>query len=45
VLFSSGYTADSIEQKGVREDGVDFLPKPVTVQVLLEKVRKALDRE
>jgi two-component system NtrC family sensor kinase len=43
VLFSSGYTADIIEQDGVMEDGVGFLAKPVTVQVLLAKVREALD--
>lgn len=43
VLFSSGYTADIIEQKGILEDGVGFLSKPVTMQVLLNKVRKALD--
>ncbi len=44
VLFSSGYTADIIEQNGMMEEGVGFLPKPVTVQVLLGKVREALDR-
>ncbi|OGU13412.1 MAG: hypothetical protein A2076_17340 [Geobacteraceae bacterium GWC2_53_11] len=43
VLFSSGYTADIIEQKGILEDGVGFLSKPVTMQVLLGKVREALD--
>lgn len=43
VLFSSGYTADIIEQKGILEDGVGFLSKPVTMQVLLAKVREALD--
>jgi signal transduction histidine kinase len=43
VLFSSGYTADIIEQKGILEDGVGFISKPVTMQVLLGKVREALD--
>ncbi|MFZ2949470.1 MAG: response regulator [Desulfuromonadaceae bacterium] len=44
VLFCSGYTDDIIEQKGmVNEKGVDFLPKPVTAQVLLAKVREILD--
>jgi signal transduction histidine kinase len=44
VLFCSGYTDDIIEQKGmVKEKGVGFLHKPVTVQVLLAKVRETLD--
>lgn len=44
VLFCSGYTDDIIEQKGiVQEEGVGFLHKPVTVQVLLAKVREELD--
>ncbi|MFH1028345.1 MAG: ATP-binding protein, partial [Pseudomonadota bacterium] len=44
VLFSSGYTADIIEQKGLIEEGVGFMAKPVTVQVLLGKVREVLDQ-
>jgi len=44
ALFSSGYTADIIEQKGLTEEGIGFLAKPVTVQVLLGKVREALDQ-
>ena len=45
VLFSSGYTADIIEQKGLAEDGAGFLAKPVTVQALLVKVREVLDQD
>ena len=44
VLFTSGYTADIIEEKGMMEDGIGFLAKPVTVQGLLGKVREELDR-
>ena len=44
VLFSSGYTSDIIEQRGIVEEGVGFMAKPVTVQVLLAKVREALDQ-
>ena len=44
VLFSSGYTADIIDQKGIVEAGVSFLAKPVTVQMLLAKVREVLDQ-
>ncbi|MDA8428402.1 MAG: response regulator [Geobacteraceae bacterium] len=43
VLFSSGYTADIIEQKGIVGE-VGFLAKPVTVQMLLTKVREVLDQ-
>ncbi len=45
VLFSSGYTADIIEQKGMLEAGAGFLTKPVTVPALLAKVRESLDRD
>jgi len=45
VLFCSGYTDEIIEQKGiVEEERVGFLSKPVTIQVLLAKVRETLDR-
>jgi signal transduction histidine kinase len=45
VIFCSGYTDDIIVQKGiVAENGVGFLYKPITVQMLLKKVREALDR-
>ncbi len=43
TLFMSGYTANVIALRGVLKDGVDFLPKPFTLQSLLEKVRKCLD--
>jgi signal transduction histidine kinase len=45
VLFCSGYTDDIIIQKGiVEEEGVGFLSKPVTMRMLLAKVRETLDR-
>lgn len=44
VLFCSGYTDDVILQKGIVEKEVSFLYKPVTVQVLLAKVRESLDQ-
>lgn len=43
VLFISGYTADVLEQKGLREGGLDFLAKPVRPTVLLHRVRELLD--
>ena len=46
MLFCSGYTNDIIEQKGMvkEEEGVGFLSKPVTAQMLLAKVRETLDQ-
>lgn len=42
VLFSSGYTSDIIQKKGILEAGVLFISKPVTPHLLLSKVREAL---
>lgn len=44
VLFGSGYTADIIQRKGIIEEGLDFVLKPVTPKDLLRKVREILDR-
>ncbi|HJV67308.1 MAG TPA: response regulator [Geomonas sp.] len=42
VIYSSGYTGDIIDQKGIPEDGALFLAKPMTPHDLLKKVRAAL---
>jgi DNA-binding NtrC family response regulator len=44
VLYMSGYTYNVIAQDGTLEEGIYFLQKPFTPQVLTEKVREALDR-
>jgi PAS domain S-box-containing protein len=44
VLFTSGYTDDAINQHGVLELGVAFLPKPYTPATLIRKVRVILDQ-
>jgi PAS domain S-box-containing protein len=44
VLFMSGYTNNVIAEDGTLEEGISFLQKPFTPQVLVEKVREALDR-
>lgn len=44
VLFTSGYTADIIAKKGILEDGLDLVRKPVAPHELLRKVREILDR-
>lgn len=44
VLFMSGYTADIINQKGVLDDNLEFVSKPLSPDVLLEKVRHVLSK-
>jgi DNA-binding response OmpR family regulator len=44
ILFTSGYTADVINKKGILEEGIDFISKPVTPNDLLTKVREMLER-
>lgn len=44
-LFMSGYTADVIAHRGILAEGVDFLSKPFTRDILARKVREVLDRE
>lgn len=44
-LFLSGYTADVMHQKGLLEEGLNFIHKPVLMDELLRKVRAILDEE
>jgi two-component system, cell cycle sensor histidine kinase and response regulator CckA len=43
VLFISGYADDIIATKGVLEDGLDFIAKPIKPLDFLDKVRSILD--
>ncbi|WP_026840387.1 response regulator [Citrifermentans bremense] len=43
VLFTSGYTSDFIQSRGM-EDGVELIMKPVQPAQLLRKVREVLER-
>jgi CheY-like chemotaxis protein len=43
VLFTSGYTEDTIVSHGVLETDMDFLPKPHTQASLALKVREIMD--
>ncbi len=44
VLFTSGYTRDVVLEKGIEEHRFNFIPKPVSPELLLKTVRKVLDR-
>jgi PAS domain S-box-containing protein len=44
VIFMSGYTADIIHRKGIFEAELDFIPKPISPDDLMRKVREVLDR-
>src|SRR5437016_8170524 len=44
VLYMSGYTYNVIAQDGTLEEGISFVQKPFTPQVLTQKVREPLDR-
>ncbi|MDZ4164141.1 MAG: PAS domain-containing protein [Smithellaceae bacterium] len=44
TIFLSGYTANILRKKGIAEEDVDLMMKPVSPRELLKKVREILDR-
>jgi CheY-like chemotaxis protein len=44
AIFTSGYTADFIHQKGILAEDVELVLKPITPLVLLRKIREVLHR-
>jgi two-component system, cell cycle sensor histidine kinase and response regulator CckA len=44
VLFTSGYTEDIVVHHGVLEEGLSFLGKPYSPQMLASKIREVLKR-
>ncbi len=43
AIFMSGYTKDLIVKKGIMEEGVNFISKPLTPTELLNKIRMVLE--
>ncbi|MDH4231863.1 MAG: PAS domain S-box protein [Nitrospirota bacterium] len=43
ILFTSGYTSDVISTKGILEEKMSFISKPVSPNDLLVKIREILD--
>jgi PAS domain S-box-containing protein len=43
VIFTSGYTKDVFLGKGVEDEEFNFLQKPISGDILLQKVREVLD--
>jgi PAS domain S-box-containing protein len=43
VLFMSGYTADVITNRGIVDEGINFISKPFSLQALTQKVRQVLE--
>ncbi|MDP2156567.1 MAG: response regulator, partial [Nitrospirota bacterium] len=43
VIFTSGYTAEVVHQRGLLAEGIPFISKPVSPLALLEKMREILD--
>jgi PAS domain S-box-containing protein len=44
AIFISGYATDILYKKGIPEEGLNFISKPISPDELLIKVRKLLDR-
>ncbi len=45
ILFTSGYTEDTIVHNGVLDDGINFLHKPFSIRELSHKIRSILETE
>jgi len=43
AFFMSGYTADILSDKGMEGEKIEYIPKPLSPQELLHKVRAVLD--
>jgi DNA-binding NarL/FixJ family response regulator len=43
VLFTTGFTRNAVVHNGILDAGVNFLPKPFTLDQLALKVRSVID--
>ncbi|MEW6067567.1 MAG: PAS domain-containing protein [Nitrospirota bacterium] len=44
AIFMSGYSADIIHKKGILDEGLEFILKPITPHVFLRKIRETLNK-
>ena len=44
ALFVSGYTGDFLKRKGMLEENLNFISKPITQKALLQNMREILDK-
>lgn len=44
ALFISGYTQDILTSKGIYEDGLEFIAKPLEIESLMIKIRAILNK-
>ncbi len=44
TVFISGYTENTIVHHGVLDEGVNFISKPYSSDLLLKRIRKVLDK-
>jgi PAS domain S-box-containing protein len=45
ILFISGYTADILKQKGIENEKINFISKPLRADVLSRKIREVLGKQ
>lgn len=45
AIFISGYTEDILTSKGIYEEGLEFVPKPIDTNLLLAKMRNSLNKQ
>lgn len=45
AVFISGYTTDAIHKKRLLEDNINFVSKPFSPQLILQKIREVLDNK
>jgi len=44
ILFTSGYTGLFVVQRGLLDEGQEFIQKPIAPDILAQKVREMLDQ-